>query len=502
MTNVFICFIVACVSSVFAAGVETAKILASVDADPPETTTKDEPVAANITLNKKDTGFRGIWYQIRYTGDAGKYVYKYSGGLGTYCTRHTPLAVYRPEVDKTFFCYGGTSPTSNFQLWHMVAEFDHQTGQVSMPTLLLDKKTNNAHDNPTMSVDADGHIWIFSTSHGTRRPSYIHKSKRPYNIDAFELIPSTKIDENDNVVPFTNFSYFQPWSDGATGFSAFLTIYRDPVHRTIQFMRTTDGVNWSKPQRISIAGRGAYQISAQHGKKLVSAFNYHPTGEKEQGKIDVDWRTNLYMVQTLDNGQTWQAVDGTPVTLPMTDDDYLTTPMLVRNYMTPSWRNVYLTDVNFDEDGNPIVMYVTTYGATPGPDGGPRHIELARWDGTQWLFSVIADCDHAFDGGSIYVEADGTWRVIAALGPNAPQPYGTGGEVSQFVSENRGATWTKLMDMTANSPYNHSHVRRPVNAKEDFYAFWADGHSRQPSESNLYYADKAGNVTQLPRGNE
>ncbi len=450
----------------------------------------------DITINKKDTGYRGVWYYISYSGDAGEYVYKYSGGLGTYCTRHRPLAIYRPEVDKTFFTYGGTSATSNEQLWHMVSCYDHQTQQVSMPTLLLDKKTNDAHDNPVMSMDADGYVWIFSTSHGTGRPSYIHKSKLPYDIDEFELIESTKIDASSNVVPFTNFSYFQPWSDGADGFSAFLTIYNDPVTRTIQFMKTTDGVNWSQPKKISIAGQGAYQISGQSGSKMVTAFNFHPNGQ--DGKTGVDWRTNLYVVQTLDNGQTWQTVDGTPVTLPLDTPDILTTPMLVKNTMSP-WRNVYLNDIVFDDAGNPVITYITTDSALPGPDGGPRYWEIARWDGSQWVFSIIGEVDHGFDGGTLYIESDGTWRVIGAF-VGGPQPYGTGGELEMYTSSDQGVTWTKVMDVTSGSEYNHTHIRRPLNAKNDFYGFWADGHSREPSESNIYYCDKAGNVTKLPRG--
>ena len=133
-------------------------------------------------------------------------------------------------------------------------------------------------------------------------------AKLPYDIDEFELIESTKVDALGNTVDFTNFSYFQPWSNGADGFSAFLTIYHDPVERTIQFMKTTDGENWSQAQKISIAGRGAYQISGQCGSKLATAFNYHPVGE--EGRTGLDWRTNLYYVETLDNGVTWQTVDG------------------------------------------------------------------------------------------------------------------------------------------------------------------------------------------------
>ncbi|MHC4641705.1 MAG: BNR-4 repeat-containing protein, partial [Planctomycetota bacterium] len=129
-----------------------------------------------ITINAKDDGYRGIWYMNQPSGD--EYVYKYSGGLGTYCAKHKPFAVYCDKVNKTFFCYGGTTKDSNRKLLHMVSYYDHKTGKVPRPTILLDKRTGDAHDNPVISVDDKGHIWIFSTSHGTSRPSYIHKSKR------------------------------------------------------------------------------------------------------------------------------------------------------------------------------------------------------------------------------------------------------------------------------------------------------------------------------------
>jgi hypothetical protein len=42
-------------------------------------------------------------------------------------------------------------------------------------------------------------------------------------------------------------------------------------------------------------------------------------------------------------------------------------------------------------------------------------------------------------------------------------------------------------------------VRRPAHAHPQFYAFWADGHGRQPSESRLYFTDQSGeHVWRLP----
>lgn len=67
-----------------------------------------------VTLNQKDDGYRGIWYMNMPSNDG--YVYKYSGGLGTYCAKHQPFAIYCREVNKTFFCYGGTAKDSNRHL--------------------------------------------------------------------------------------------------------------------------------------------------------------------------------------------------------------------------------------------------------------------------------------------------------------------------------------------------------------------------------------------------
>jgi hypothetical protein len=194
------------------------------------------PVCANagtsasaLTINGKDTGYRGIWYMNQPSGD--EYVYKYSGGLGTYCAKHKPFAVYCEKVNKTFFCYGGTTTDSNRKLLHMVSYYDHKTGMVPRPTILLDKKTSDAHDNPVISVDDNGYIWIFSTSHGTSRPSYIHKSSKPYDVSNFELINATKI-ENGKKVPMTNFSYMQAWHIEDKGFICFFTRYNYPADRT------------------------------------------------------------------------------------------------------------------------------------------------------------------------------------------------------------------------------------------------------------------------------
>ncbi|MHC4556784.1 MAG: BNR-4 repeat-containing protein [Planctomycetota bacterium] len=443
------------------------------------------PVAPTITINAKDTGYRGIWYMNQPSGD--EYVYKYSGGLGTYCAKHKPFAVYCDKVNKTFFCYGGTTTDSNRKLLHMVSYYDHDTKMVPRPTILLDKKTGDAHDNPVISIDDKGYIWIFSTSHGTSRPSYIHKSKKPYNVNEFELINATKI-ENTQEIPMTNFSYMQPWYLKGQGFVCFFTRYNYPVDRTICFMTSRDGIKWIRWLRLAAIDKGHYQISATGKSKAGIAFNFHPQGK------GLNWRTNLYYIETGDFGKTWQAADGHKLTLPLTNPRNLA---LVHDYQAEGL-NVYLKDIRFDRQQRPVILFLTSKGYEAGPKNDPRTWITARWTEKNWQIRPAFVSNNNYDMGSLYIEDDQTWRIIAPT-ETGPQPYNPGGEIAMWVSKDLGKTWSKIKQLTKESPYNHTYARRPVNAHPDFYAIWADGHGRKPSQSSLYFCDKAGNVRILPR---
>lgn len=438
----------------------------------------------SVTLNAKDDGYRGIWYYNQLTHN--EYVYKYSGGLGTYCAKHRPFAIYAPEVDKTFFCYGGTARNSNNELLHMVSCYDHRTGTVPRPTILLDKDTDDAHDNPVISLDKDGYLWIFSTSHGINRPSYIHRSEKPYDIESFKLIHPVRISGADSI-PITNFSYIQPWYIDGEGFIAFFTRYFYPIQRTICYMTSPDGVVWSDWKRISLLEIGSYQISAAIKGKAGSAFNIHPLLD------GLNWRTNLYYVETTDFGNSWHSADGTELILPLEKNE---NPALVYDALKDTLL-VYLKDIRYGSDGNPVILFLTSHGWESGPQNGPRIWKTARWNGIEWDIRDAFESDNNYDTGSLYLEDDNTWRIIApAL--SGPQPFNPGGEVGIWVSRDQGESWSMEKQMTHNSPQNHTYVRRPVNPNPEFYAIWADGHGRQPSDSRLYISDKAGNVMPLP----
>jgi hypothetical protein len=422
---------------------------------------------ASDDLPKAD-GYRGIWYKI----SAGKEI-KYSGGFATYPQQIRPLAIYRKEVNKTFFVYGGTDE-KNSTLLHMVSYFDHATGTVPRPRILLDKKTTDAHDNPCLAIDPQGYLWIFSNTHGPEKRSYIHRSTEPYSIDRFERIAQVSL------------SYSDPWWIDGHGILLIQNRYTDG--RAVAFQTSSpDGRTWSEPKLLA-QFKGHYSISYARGQRVAVAFNYHPHG--------LDTRTNLYYIESNDFGATWTTVDGKRVEIPLKE---VINPTLVHDYESEKLL-VYLKDIQFDAEGRPIVMYIN--GATHLGDGAPRQWMLAHWSGNEWKLKPIVRSDHNYDFGQLYIEADGTWRLIAPTDPG-PQPGMTGGDVVMWTSHDEGATWERFKTLTHGAAQgglrNQTYVRQPIDARDDFYAFWADGDPRNVSESHLYFTNKNGDhVWELP----
>ncbi len=417
-------------------------------------------------------GYRGIWYYNQPSDD--EYAFKYSGGFATYPQQHPAIARYAPEVDRTFFAYGGRLPERN-ELVHMVSYYDHATGTVPRPRMLLNKHTDDAHDNPTMTIDADGYLWIFSNAHGSSRSAYLHRSREPYSIDAFDHLLTT------------NFSYSQPWYVPGRGFLVLHTRYNEQGRRL--FVATSpDGRHWREPRMLAMFEKGHYQTSWQQGSKVGTAFNVHPE------PVGLNHRTNVYYVESDDGGITWRTAAGEAAEFPLTEVGNVA---LVRDYAAEGLL-VYVKSVAFDVDGRPVICYITSPGWESGPANDPRTWSTARWTGADWEFRTITTSDNNYDFGPLSIDPDGTWRLIAPTEPG-PQAYNPGGEMVLWISADSGATWVRERQLTHGSPVNHTFAKRPIDAHLDCAAIWADGHGRQPSDSRLYIANADGTrVMRLP----
>lgn len=424
--------------------------------------------------NEKIDGYKGIWFELNQKYKAGD---KYSGALGTYTAKHVPLAIYAKEVDKTFFVFGGTTAEDTRHLLCMIGEFDHKTGMVAKPTVVYDKQgVDDPHDNPSLLIDENGIIWVFISGRGRSRPGFKYKSTKPFDISEF-----TNITEEEMTYP-------QPWHT-EFGFFHFFTKYTGV--RQLYFETSKDGIQWTVDKMLAAIPvnedekSGHYQISnAYDGKRVATFFNRHPNGI-------VDRRTDLYYVQSEDFGQTWTTVDGVELKLPITDQ---TSPARVVDYASQS-KNIYLKDMGFDADGNPLCLYIRSYGHEPGARSAPYEWCISKWDGRSWYNSVLTTSDHNYDMGSIYISG-ANWRVVGPT-ENGPQPWGVGGELAIWNSDDSGETWNKKT-ITENSEQSHSYVRRPVDFKAPFCFFWADGNSHEFSKSALYFGNFNGEIWKLP----
>lgn len=439
-----------------------------------------EPEEQCLFNSTKDV-YRGIWYG--QTKLDTKYNYKYAGGLGTYTSHHSPIAIYSNEVNKTFFTYGGTHSYYNFkksrtigpdQLYIMISYYDHNTGELSRPTLVFDKWTNDPHDNPVINIDSKGYIWLFVPSHGRlTTPSYILKSRKPYSIDEFEVTEKSL------------FSYPQPHTDKSGNGVLLYTSYE--VGRTLMSRKITNDQVANEGNILSLIGKGHYQVSSSLKNKIGTALNYHP----RPGGSDA--RTNLYYIETDFQAMDWKTIQGEKLDIPL---QKVENKALVKDYETDGYL-VYLMDIVFDNNDNPVILYNISKKYLPDRNQSERYLKVAFYKDGKWEFVNITYTDHNYNMGTLYAD-ENKW-IVAVPTFQGPQMYSAGGEIELWVSTDNGLTWNSEKLLTRNSPLNHNYVRRVVNAEDDFSFIWSSGSGLEASESRLYYSDINGDrVIMMP----
>ena len=146
-------------------------------------------------------------------------------------------------------------------------------------------------------MDDRGYLWIFSSSHGTGRPSYIHRSTKPWSIDEFER------------VLVTNFSYTQPWYVPGEGFLFLHTRYGGGKARGIDaarclfWMTSADGTKWSRAANARRHRRWA--ITRSVGARANAS---PPPSISTRSPVGLNARANIYYLETDDFGRTWRNV--------------------------------------------------------------------------------------------------------------------------------------------------------------------------------------------------
>lgn len=441
-------------------------------------------------------GYRGIWYGNQPT-DPPAY-WKYSGGLATYPQQHVPIAIYCPLVNRTYIAFGGAGnrvlradyrpdgEEASGETVCGIGYYDHSAGRFTRPVSVVVRDVNDAHENPVLCLDPQGHLLVFCPGHGNWRQSDLFRSRRAHDLSAFDLVRSWP--KNDN------FSYPQPWWIQGVGCVLLHTRYDEKGCRRLAVTVSPDGLDWSdwsEQRYLSKIAEGGYQTSSPGPNGLIGTiFDMHPLND---GDIPLNRRTNLYYAQTRDGGLSWETAAGLPLDLPLVEID---NPALVLDARAAG-ELVYIKDVQFDQRGRPVLLYLTSHSAMPTVDSGLHDWWLARFDGKAWSHHRVTRSGHNYDHGSLLLVAEDDWRLLAPTDPG-PQSPATGGTMVMHRSADGGRTWKRDRAVFEDPDRCHTYARRPLNAHADLSWVWAAADAHRPGPVTLFAADARGQVLELP----
>jgi hypothetical protein len=376
------------------------------------------------------------------------------------------MAVHVPAEEKTFFVFGNprNSPA--------ISCYEHRSSAFSGPVILGENPNGDAHRNPTLLIDEAGFLYVFYGAHG--HPTRVVKSISPHDISAWRA--AADIEEAN--------TYPQPWQ--LRPGELFVSYRAAPGWR---FRTSADGAHSWRPSvdLIHFGDLSIYAVTiAETGgfpRKIHIAWEKMGGGSPEEIRTKALWarRYNVYYAYSDDGGQTWRKRNGQPCQLPIAEAE-------ADQVYDSGEHGVWLKDIQLDSQGDPAILFidadVTTYDC---------RWKVARHVGGRWRAAEVARSDHMYDGGALVIRGDRDFRVYAPTTPS--QPYEDGGEIVEWTSSDRGATWTQTRRLTSGSEYSHNHVKTVFNHRQgDFRVMWSYGDSHHPPETRnvfLYYYGEA-----------
>lgn len=423
---------------------------------------------------QRDHGYTGQWHSLVPRGPMVSM--RLSGGLAFCPPEHQPIAAYAAAVDKTFFVYAGTSnpseqPDNNGRLRIMVSYYDHKTGTLPHPVILADNLPEGAYGCPALAIDGKGKLYVFISCLGVDLPGQILRSTKPYDLTAWEKVADM------------DFHQPQPWYVPGKGFILLFTRTSNDQPRVF-FSISPDGLTWSKPHSLATFGLAQSCISGQYRDKVGVALAYRPE------TMPPEARTNLYYLETSDLGKTWQVYPRNKIQLPLTN---VKNAAGICDYQEKY--RVFLRNIAFSQTGTPAILHLICHKSKMSPAQNSRMLTISRWAIREWETGAALRSDHNLDGGELVIDRMKWYLMVPTIA--GPQPKTAGGDLVRWMSEDAGRSWYPLR-LTNNSEVNHNWPRHPLNANAGMDFLWADGNTRKPSASRIYFADRQGNTYVLP----
>jgi hypothetical protein len=534
----------------------------------------------SVTQFKAVSGFNGMPFglgqisQLDINADGTlDDVSKYSGNLSTYTAKHSPSAVKKGLF--TYFTYSGEVALDGFEsgnskigttaavgcvradasqlfknsegtapaLGIYVSRYNHVTGRVAKPVLVHMKCTNDPHENAAINVDASGYVYVFVSGRGEVRGNFVFRSSSADSIDGFiDFTPPMDnyiehfndlaetvgrgrpfIGEAYRGINYPKMYWVDEPNDPSLGyFRLIYTIYcrmqeYETCNNSRQLYSARMHVDGSKASIQDIkplaAYKGHYAVANGRDRDMVVAFNVHPNNE-------LDNRTNIYYMHSVDGGETWLNALNQELVLPITrptDLDHVA----VREYYDPGTtgpivERIYMKDVNFAGTGlnkRPTVLYVGSVSVDHLPSKTVDHfLANARWTGESWVQSRLTNAvDHNYSSGSLFLE-NGKYRVFYPHTDEAKNNALAGGAIA-FLDTGATDDVTGLptlitedvLDpMNGSSTYladlcEFNYMKSVVNGSPDFVGLLSGGNVYQYSKTApLFITDLYGSVQRLP----
>lgn len=413
-----------------------------------------QPLSLQVSY-RAEAPYTGMWYGI-----AGFY----RGASATFPSNMQPMAVYDAVSDRTFFTFAnGYWPASV-----VAGYFDHARGVIGGVSRIIDLPDADGHRNPTIHIDAAGHVYVFAN--GKSSPIWVRKSRYPRDLSAWDWAAS---------VPGQN-TYSQPHALTPGEITVF---YRPTPGYGWAYRRSANGgASWGGETVVVAPANpaidGVYALTASRGASVHMVW----TVLDSQKQL----RRHLWHAQS-SGGAAWAKADGTPLSLPI---DARTGAERV---FDSGEDQVNTQDLALDPAGNPLVL------VSHGQIGGAWRFKLVKRKSGAWqAFDIGALGDRQFDCGGLIVDSADRLRALLPTGPGGIAKE-DGGQIEEWLSEDAGESWSLSRTLTADT-FNNNHVKVVRDGRPGFRAFWSYGDPRSGSGALVRFWDETRGVDLMRAG--
>lgn len=319
-----------------------------------------------------------------------------------------------------------------------VVSYDHETNNWSSPVTIVKAKINT-HSSPVLVVAENGTINIF---YGCHDEFYHNFSAEPENITAWSA--------GDQ--PFSYTTYPKPvrMSNGTIylfGHHTGTVIQENSLSYCIS---TTNGTSWSSP--VHLANFSVQNIAPYCPAVAMDSDDDIHVAFEDYG---IDRPESMYYFRYDSVNATWEAHNGTELTLPISNTSYCT---FIADFTSDTLSHI--VDIAVNSDGSPLILY-----------GDADDYRVALIDGTTYSL-INTGRDSRWDTGRLHYVNDTFYRAYLIRHGVGNETFGDrGGDVFIYESWDDGASWS-LFERATTSNYTNYDPKPVVNGVSEVQFIW------------------------------